>query len=179
MQINNNSLISHLHVTPENILQCKTIDELAIFFGFSDYLELSKLIYPKINKQYYSFKIKKKSGGFREIKAPKKKLKELQLQILSQLEKIYKVRKGAHGFIENKSIVTNASLHVGKNIVFNLDLQDFFSNDKFRACKKTFHVISIKSNERYCYSSRANMLCKWLSSARFAHLTNYIKYDML
>lgn len=75
---------------------------------------------------YKSFEIKKKSGGVRVIHTPVKGLKEFQKVLNIILQTIHIPHKAATGFVKNKSIVENASFHIQKNYVFNIDLKDFF-----------------------------------------------------
>jgi retron-type reverse transcriptase len=98
------------------------------------------------DKLYYEFKIRKKSGGYRVINAPNSQLAFIQRRIKTILtlfynspykwfedknwESIYsslfQPTTNTHGFLYDRSIVTNASQHVGKDYVLNLDLKDFF-----------------------------------------------------
>lgn len=82
---------------------------------------------------YTSFSIKKKSGGERILHAPVKGLKEFQKALNLILQCIHEPHLAATGFVNNKSIVDNARVHVGQFYVYNLDLKDFFpSIDKSR-----------------------------------------------
>ncbi len=76
-------------------------------------------------KHYTTYSIPKKSGGIRKIIAPSEELKDVQRQILQWLYWI-KVHPAAHGFVEGKSIYTNAARHTNSVCVVNLDLKDFF-----------------------------------------------------
>lgn len=77
--------------------------------------------------RYKQFKIKKKSGGFRLITAPRNQSFMLILKYINEIFKtIYSPSKYAMGFTEGRSVVTNASIHKGHNYVFNIDLKDFF-----------------------------------------------------
>lgn len=78
------------------------------------------------HNHYVTYGIKKKSGGIRIISAPKPRLKKAQKAILENI--LYKLQPSeyAHGFVKNKSIVTNAQPHVGASVVVNMDLKDFF-----------------------------------------------------
>ncbi len=77
--------------------------------------------------RYKEFKIKKKSGGFRQITAPRNKSFMLILNYVNEIFKaIYTPSKYAMGFTEGRSVVDNASEHIGMNYVFNIDLKDFF-----------------------------------------------------
>lgn len=87
---------------------------------------------------YHRYSIPKKSGGMRAISAPKDALADAQLWILSRILERLPVEPEAHGFIRERSIVTGASPHVGKSIVINLDLKDFFPTLGFRRVKGLF-----------------------------------------
>ena len=77
-------------------------------------------------KTYTAFYIDKKNGDKRIIHAPVKGLKEIQKALNLILQVVHKPNKNATGFVPNKSIVDNSSVHVEKNYVFNIDLKDFF-----------------------------------------------------
>ena len=77
--------------------------------------------------RYRLFKIKKKSGGFREISAPRNQSFMMLLQVVNEILKaMYIPSDHAMGFAEGRSVVTNADVHKGQNYVFNIDLKDFF-----------------------------------------------------
>ncbi|MBE4909199.1 RNA-directed DNA polymerase [Bacillus luteolus] len=75
--------------------------------------------------------IPKKSGGSRTINAPSENLKYIQRWILENI--LYKINSSqeATGFVPQKNIVDNASYHVGKECVINLDMKDFFPSISF------------------------------------------------
>lgn len=88
-------------------------------------------------RNYVSFEIPKKSGGYRHISAPVRGLKEIQKCLNYLLELIYYPKDNVTGFVRGKSIVNNASPHIGKNYIFNIDLKDFFpSIEQARVWKK-------------------------------------------
>lgn len=72
------------------------------------------------------FQIPKKTGGLRLISAPMPKLKRAQHWILKNILEKVPFHDAAHGFVPGRSIVTNAACHVGRDVVLNLDLKDFF-----------------------------------------------------
>ena len=77
--------------------------------------------------RYRQFKIKKKSGGFRQITAPRTQSFMMMLSAVNDLlRSMYVPSEYAMGFTEGRSVVTNAAVHKGKNYVFNIDLKDFF-----------------------------------------------------
>jgi hypothetical protein len=92
---------------------------------------------PKLGgKRYSEFNIKKKSGAERNIHAPVRGLKAIQRTLSFILQCVFEPHKAAMGFVRNRSIVDNASIHIGNNYVYNLDLKDFFpSIDQARVWK--------------------------------------------
>lgn len=78
------------------------------------------------SKRYYEFFIAKKSGGQRHISAPVNDLKDIQTCLNIIFKAIYEPSQWAMGFTRKRSVVDNASVHVGQNYVFNLDIKDFF-----------------------------------------------------
>ncbi len=89
--------------------------------------------------RYRQFKIKKKSGGFRQITAPRNQSFMMLLQTVNKILKaMYSPSDYAMGFTEERSVVTNASIHKGQNYVFNIDLKDFFPSVEQRRVLKRF-----------------------------------------
>lgn len=77
-------------------------------------------------KRYRQFNLRKKSGGIRTISSPVAGLKSLQRALNLVLQCVFEPHKSATGFIQGKSIVDNAKVHVNQNYVFNIDLKEFF-----------------------------------------------------
>lgn len=77
-------------------------------------------------KAYKSFKIPKKSGGFRTISAPVNDLKDIQRAINAMLLSIFEPSPYAMGFCRNRGVDTNAKIHIGQTCIFNTDLENFF-----------------------------------------------------
>jgi retron-type reverse transcriptase len=75
---------------------------------------------------YVRYTIPKRAGGERVILAPKRELKALQRKVLAGLLAHVPTSSAAHGFVPGRSIVTNAALHTGRQVVLKLDLKDFF-----------------------------------------------------
>ena len=109
---------------------------------------LNYYAYKKLNR-YIQFSIKKKSGGEREIFAPKYKLKTIQKCINEILNAIFIPHSAITGFVPGKSIVDNAKRHVGKQFVFNTDLKDFFPNVSFRRIKTVLGLHPFNLSENY------------------------------
>lgn len=90
---------------------------------------------------YHRFGIPKKTGGTRAISAPKPALKRAQAWVLKNVLAKLEVSREAHGFVAKRSIVTNASPHVGRAVVVNLDLKDFFPSITFGRVKGLFRKL--------------------------------------
>ena len=76
--------------------------------------------------EYSRFTLPKRRGGERTIEAPSVKLKDLQRRVLHRLLNPLLAHPAATGFVRGRSIVDNARPHVGRGVVINLDLADFF-----------------------------------------------------
>jgi RNA-directed DNA polymerase len=123
----------------DNLRKAANLREFAPLLGFTP-SGLAFVLY-KIKREtlYTAFEIPKKSGGVRKIQAPTRELKLLQSRLadlltlcLRDIEVKYPVRKiVSHGFVEGRSIVTNASQHRRRRYVLNLDIADFFGAINF------------------------------------------------
>ena len=93
---------------------------------------------PRHAHRYKQFRIRKKTGGVRQISAPKTQTFKLLLRYVNKiLASAYTPSDYAMGFTEGRSVVTNANRHKGQNYVFNVDLKDFFpSIDQARVWKR-------------------------------------------
>ena len=109
--------------------KCPDVESLAHILG-TNYKDLSRIIYRR-HGRYRDFAIPKKNGGERVISSPTKELKAIQIKLKDMLEVYYQPRSIAHGFISDKSIVSNATPHSGKKYVLNIDLKDFFPSINF------------------------------------------------
>lgn len=88
--------------------------------------------------EYHHFNIPKKSGGLREIEAPSDILKSYQLWIKESILDKIKISEYAKGFKKACSILNNAEKHVGKELVINLDLKDFFPSIQYYQVYRIF-----------------------------------------
>ena len=87
---------------------------------------------------YRTFHIRKKSGGVREISAPPRSLGILQSKLNTVLQLVYPPKPSAHGFVSERSILSNAMCHTGKRFVLNIDLEDFFPSVNFGRVRGMF-----------------------------------------
>jgi retron-type reverse transcriptase len=80
---------------------------------------------PKLRHYHYRI-LEKPSGGLRLIEAPKKRLKEMQRQILDHILDGIPDHPAVHGFVKGRSIKTFAAPHVGQQVVLRMDIKNFF-----------------------------------------------------
>ncbi|WP_210608073.1 retron St85 family RNA-directed DNA polymerase [Priestia flexa] len=80
---------------------------------------------------YKEYKIPKSNGDLRVLSAPSFNLKSIQRWILENILYNYQVSNNANGFVIGKSIRDNAEPHIGKEIVINIDIKDFFPSINF------------------------------------------------
>lgn len=111
----------------------ETPEPLAAAIGFSP-RRLRWLAYhhnETRSSHYIHHEIAKKSGGTRKLAAPRPQVaaccRWIQREILSELP----THEAAHGFVPGRSTVTAAAPHVGKQVLLNLDLSDFFPTITF------------------------------------------------
>lgn len=114
-------------------LEVDSVDDLCSILNISKGY-LNYILFVK-EKNYITFEIPKKNGGVRKISAPTTELKVIQQRLATLLYNCYDFLDVQHGFIKNRSCVTNASQHVGKRFVLNIDLENFFDTIHFgRVC---------------------------------------------
>jgi RNA-directed DNA polymerase len=89
-------------------------------------------------QRYTPFEIPKRSGGMRLIHSPNGLIREAQTKLAPYLLKLYNAHPSAHGFIKERSILSNAKLHTGQRLVFNVDLADFFPTINFGRVRGLF-----------------------------------------
>ena len=97
----------------------------------------------KVSKvsHYKRFYIRKKRGGKRLISAPMPRLKKAQHWILQNILNKVTLHSAAHGFVTQRSIVTNATPHLKAELVVNIDLKDFFPTIQYRRVKGIFRAL--------------------------------------
>lgn len=116
----------------------------------------------KNGEGYTDFEISKKSGGKRKISTPKYVLKLIQKCLLELLSVIYHPHKAAHGFVIGKNVASNASIHVSKKFVFNIDIKDFFPSTSFHKIKFLLKIrpFFLKDEREKIAQLIANLCCK-------------------
>lgn len=111
-------------------LSCLSNEDLALFLKIK-HSTLIFYAYRNTDKNYKSFILTKKNGGVREINTPSSNLKLIQSSLNNVLNDIYIPPASTHGFVQNKSIKTNAIQHTGRKYILNADIKDFFPSINF------------------------------------------------
>lgn len=120
------------------------------------------LILKETDNFYRENRIPKRTGGFRELFIPIDPLRIIQKKIKDQLLDLNTPLSSTHAYCFSRSIVTNASSHIGNPFMFKLDIEDFFPNiesqriyeifDSFRLKNKSFEINNskIEINPKIC-----------------------------
>jgi RNA-directed DNA polymerase len=112
-------------------------------------------------RAYSTFDVPRRNGGTRRIEAPIRTLKFIQRLLHESLSRLYGPHPAVHGFLADRSIVTNAKCHLGRRYVLNIDLADFFPSitrkriygrlvaEPYGLDKKVANLIAALSTNRY------------------------------
>lgn len=113
---------------------------LAKFLGLGSAAEITRWLRPGEAKGsgYVAFEIPKATGGTRRIHAPRAALKKAQRRILDGILSLVPSHEACHGFVKERSIVTNAAPHEGARVVIKIDLADFFPTIHYRRVEGLF-----------------------------------------
>jgi hypothetical protein len=123
------------------------------------YGQLLYLLYKKDEeKKYISFYIPKKAKGFRLISKPCEGIDILQQKIKPFLDKYYQVKAPVHGFVKDRSIVSNAHVHKKSRYVLNIDLADFYGTINYGRVRGLFLAKPFGFGEKAA-SIIAQLLC--------------------
>lgn len=103
-------------------------------FNCKDKKKYIKTLYAIANNKennYRIYKIKKRNGKYRTIYEPNSLLKEIQRNILENILETRSVSKYCKAYYKGAKLKDNASIHIDKNIVLKLDIENFFPNITF------------------------------------------------
>ena len=118
------------------------------------------------NKRYTTFYIPKKNGERRRIDTPTTNVKILQQKLNQVLQAVYQSKPSVHGFVEGKSVRSNAESHVKKTWVLNVDLEDFFPSIKLWSSARYVHGQTIQHSRKRCDRYRPSMLLQKMPASR-------------
>jgi len=112
-------------------------EHLSLLLGVSCE-QLNRIVFGEA-AYYRHATIPKKNGGERELDIPTITLKHIQRWILDNILDRIPTSSCSFGFKKHNSILDNASKHLGKSCVINMDIQDFFPSITFT---QVFNVFS-------------------------------------
>jgi RNA-directed DNA polymerase len=115
-------------------------------------------------RMYQKFEIPKGEGKKRVISAPDRRLKMLQTKIASSLAPIYRPRNPVHGFVDGRSVKTNATAHLRSKFVMNLDIEGFFSAITEGRVSGLMSALGIDGRvaRSFSWSRRKARLCRYM-----------------
>lgn len=126
-----------LQSTQKQFFSLNTREDVAFLLGITE-IELNAILYMKGIRRYKQFSVPKKNGTERIILSPIYKLKSIQRTLNDILQCIYKPKKCVHGFTKDRSILTNARIHLKKKYILNIDIEDFFPSINFGRVRGLF-----------------------------------------
>ena len=134
----NEGLEKSPHEIRDEFLKLQNRDDVAKLLGITTkQLNFHLYVLPS-EKKYKTFNVPKKSGGTRQISAPASPIKVIQRKLKQVLDAVYKPKPATHGFVSERSIVTNARLHKKRRYVLNIDLENYFPTIHFGRVRGMF-----------------------------------------
>jgi RNA-directed DNA polymerase len=110
--------------------ELKSAEALYTFLGVGS--DEAKFLVKYSAYRYTQAFIPKRRGGLRTLLVPERRLKFLQRRTLTLLEQLHSPRVTVHGFVKDRSPITNANQHQKRPYLLNLDLLNFFGTIRRR-----------------------------------------------
>jgi hypothetical protein len=126
-------------------------EHLSKLLGISKY-NLFKII-NRPTDFYHTYNIPKRSGGLREISAPRPIILNCQRWIYENILINQELHSSCKGFRKEISITHNASQHLGKKFLLKLDLKDFFPSITFNRVFSVFRKLGYTHKMSYFLAS--------------------------
>lgn len=129
-----------LRAKEHDLSSLDSVEALATGLGIT-LPELRYLCYHRDVTQHTHYRmwtIPKRDGSRRTITAPKARLKAAQRWLMRNVVDKLPVHRAAHGFLPDRSIVSNAAAHAGADLLIKVDLADFFPTVTFARVKGLF-----------------------------------------
>jgi RNA-directed DNA polymerase len=76
--------------------------------------------------EYRTYWVEKRTGGFRQIHHPSRRLKALQRWLLANVLQVLPVHDAAAAYRKGRSIFDNAAVHAPNRYLLRMDVTDFF-----------------------------------------------------
>ena len=137
----------------EKYIQVLRANNLPIIFSLKHFATLLDINYLNVKdlirnrgKNYKSYRLRKKRGGYRWIMSPSKQLKTIQNWIFYNILIKVEINEKAIAFRKKYSILDGASFHVNKAVVINIDLYRFFDTITERRVYGLFKSLGYHEN---------------------------------
>ncbi len=143
----NNGKLRKDRLDGHGLPQLATRADVAKLVGLDGAESLSRHLRPgaRPGSAYIEFDVPKATGGTRRIAAPRRALRAAQRTILREILAKVPVHAAAHGFVAERSTVTNARAHRGAAVILKTDLQDFFPTIHYRRVAGLFEQLGYPS----------------------------------
>lgn len=92
-------------------------------------------------KPHYRLIVRRKKTGIRVLLAPRPRLLGAQRWILANVLRQLAPHPAAHGFTSGRNILSNATPHVGRDVVVRVDVENFFHQFTYRAVVGLFRAL--------------------------------------
>lgn len=127
-----------LNPSSRSIAKLNSLDELCNLLGVNKG-HLLFICYKRPDElKYKSFEMRKKRGGFRRIDSPQKGLRVIQKKLAELLEENVEFKTCVQGFVKERGVFENATLHKKSNWVLNVDIKKFFGSINFGRVRAVF-----------------------------------------
>lgn len=113
------------------------------------------LVYMVYNSEsyYYSFQLKKRRGGLRDISAPYPLMRYTQFWILNKILPKVSLHDSSFAYQKERSIVDNAKKHLGQNHLLKMDLKNFFPSIKIKRIIPIFKYLGYSNHVSFYLAS--------------------------
>jgi RNA-directed DNA polymerase len=101
------------------------------------------------NNFYRTFSIPKRRGGSRILAAPFPSLLMTQRWILNEILSNIVISNHSHGFVKDRSIITNAELHLNKKFLLKMDIQNYFPSISLQRVIAIFKIAGYEHSVAY------------------------------
>ena len=123
--------LEHLITQIPRLYLCRTRQQLAQEIGIPFTLLVGRAFTSHQSLLYTRFEITKRDGTVRVIHSPRWPLRNIQKKLANLLTEIYKPSPRATAYLKGRGIKYNASLHLGKRLILNIDLENYFPSIHF------------------------------------------------
>jgi retron-type reverse transcriptase len=160
-----------------NLPVLSSTDDVCSWLGitFEDFVLLANPSFHRRAQKgnYVEWSVPKNRRGVRVICAPKPRLKAVQQKIKTEILDRVAPHEAAHGFVAGRNIISNAQPHVGKRLLVNLDLRDFFEYVRYPRVVGVFRWLGYGSEVARCLA----LFCTHQPNLCRVHVSKFDRRD--